>query len=125
MTAAASAAPGLLPPAFAELERFVDPWGLLDTQDARYTARISAEMPALQAFYDAMSGRMQAVLDHVDELPATEELDCGRARLFRMALSIAEVVQAVEVFHQPSVPHLDPRDPIHAEWHQGRGPAPA
>jgi hypothetical protein len=119
MAAGLVPSPSLLPLGFADLEPFVEPWGLLETQDARYGARITSNMAALQAFYDAMSTRMQDIFALLDAVPITQDLDAQRTCLWRMALSITEVVQAVEVFRQPAVPHVDPGDAIHTDWHQG------
>lgn len=123
MPASVDSPPSLLPPGFADLEPFVEPWGRLETQDARYSTRITSDMAALQAFYDAMSARMQDIFALLNPVPITQDLDAPCTRLWRMALSITEVVQAVEVFRQPAVPHVNNGDAIRTEWHQGPGPA--
>lgn len=90
----------LLPDAFADLEPYVD-WAL-PTERARNSKRLSSSMEQINEFYGKIFPRMEAVIAHLngfslDKMPEKEK------RLLDMAFSLAEVANAVELFHQPGV----------------------
>ncbi|MCE2486755.1 MAG: hypothetical protein J4F42_14675, partial [Desulfurellaceae bacterium] len=62
----------------------------------------SSGMADLQAFYAAMLARMEEVLAHLAQFPP-DQLPPEAERLLLMALSLAEVAPAVELFGQASV----------------------
>src|SRR5581483_1704075 len=97
--------PRRLPDAFAELERFVDAWAL-PSETARSRKRLASTMDEIQAFYDAMLPKGEAILAHLAAAgdPATDaDLSEETRTLFRLMLSLAEVAPAVEIFRQPGV----------------------
>ncbi len=92
-----------LPAAFEALEMFLEEWGDLETEDERYQLRRRKSLEDLKLFYDAVTPRLEDVFRHLDQfeygpLPRAEQ------GLFRLALGLAEVAQAVEVIGHPSVP---------------------
>jgi len=103
-----------LPRGFEELAPFVEEWGDLETQDERYRRRQKLPMKRLDAYYDAVTPRLQAIFDHLDSFPFGEPLPPPEALLFRVVMGMTEVAQAVEVFGQPTVPQspLDHSVPI-------------
>jgi hypothetical protein len=77
-----------LPEPFADLEPYLA-WSLA-TEKERQQKRVSSSMGAIQAFYDAILPRMNAI-------PADAQ------RLLNLTFSLAEIAPAVEQFKQPSV----------------------
>ena len=70
--------------------------------DARRDRRIASSMENIEAFYEAMLPRMDAVLDHLAATPM-DALDAQSEALMNLALSLAEVAPAVEQFMEPTV----------------------
>jgi hypothetical protein len=105
-----------LPPAFADLERFVPLWSEESSTDARYAARGRASIEELRIFYTAITPRLDAIFDHLDRIPCDEELPAAEERLYRLTLAAAEAASAVELFNQPDVPFRTPEHFIRAKW---------
>ena len=57
----------LLPPAFAELEPFID-WSLA-TESERLQKRLDSSMDEIRAFYSAMLGRIEEMLEYLNGFP--------------------------------------------------------
>ncbi len=91
----------LLPSAFAELEPFSD-WSL-DSETARLEKRLASSMEEIKAFYSAMLGRIEEALDHLNGFPL-DRLPEPEQRLMNLALSLAEVWVAVELYKRPDHP---------------------
>jgi hypothetical protein len=106
---------GRLPDGFEELQRFVPKWGHLTAIGERYAERQKSSFAELKAFYDAVAPRIEAILDLVDRFPFDSPLPPPEERLYRLALALGEVVQAVEVYGQPRVPYAPPHE-IRVEW---------
>ena len=88
----------LLPEAFVDLEGWVA-WAL-PKETERSRKRQASTMAEIEAFYNALLPRMEAVLSYLngfslDGLPEPEE------RLFYLVLALAEVAPAVELFQEP------------------------
>jgi len=94
----------ILPSGFADLLQFRE-WGELETQADRYLKRQTTALDALQEFYDAITPRLPAIFALLDSR-APGSLAGPEERLLRMTLGLAEVAQAVETFHQSTVPHM-------------------
>ena len=93
-----------LPKSFEVLEPLVATWALA-TQDERQQRRIRSSRGELRAFYEAMLPRLPDILTHVDTFPLGE-LPPASARLFNLALSLAEVAPHIELYGgDPKVPH--------------------
>lgn len=101
-----------LPEGFEDLAPFVGEWGGLHTQDERYARRQELPMARLQAYYDAVQPRLEAIFDHLDGFPYGPPLPEPEALLFRLVLGMSEVAQAVEVYGQPTVPHAPPNHSV-------------
>jgi len=92
----------LLPAEFADLEPFAERWCLLN-EPARYAARLSSTMEELQAFYDAMFPRGEAVLEYLDQF-ALDQMPDDAERLLQLMYALILVSFPVEAFHQPQIP---------------------
>lgn len=88
-----------LPPAFGDLEPWVDAWAA-PSQAARYERRRTSSMAALQTFYDTLLPRMDAIIGTLDGKPMAD-YDAAEKRLLNLALMFIEVSMAVELFHEP------------------------
>jgi hypothetical protein len=95
-----------LPEQFSDLESLIE-WSL-PTERARNAKRRSSSMEQLKHFYDTMLPRTEAVLEHLDKFPL-EQMPEQERRLLYLALSLAEVANAIELFKNPSV--IDGFDP--------------
>ena len=93
-----------LPPAFADLERFVERW-CLATERERYAQRLASSMAEMKAFYEAMFARVEAALAHCDRFPL-DELPDDAARLLRLVHSFVMVSFPVEVWGRPAIPDV-------------------
>jgi hypothetical protein len=89
-----------LPAAFADLEPF-SAWSLA-TEAERQKKRLSSTMAEIQAFYDAILPRMEAVISYLDQFPL-HAMPPDAQRLLHLTFSLAEIAAAVELFKQPSV----------------------
>jgi hypothetical protein len=65
-------------------------------------------MAEIQAFYDAILPRGDAIIQYLNQF-ALEEMPQQEKRLFHMILALAEVANAVELFKEPGV--IDGFDP--------------
>ncbi len=98
---------GNLPDQFKDLEPFVGAWALARAAE-RHRKRLSSEMAEIEAFYQAMLPRMDAIIDYLNQF-SIDALPEEAKRLFYLTLSLAEVAPAVELFRQPGV--VDGFDP--------------
>ena len=89
-----------LPAQFEDLEPFAG-WALPD-EVGRGRKRASSPMDEIQAFYDAMLPRMEAVMGFLNAFPL-DELPPEAGRLLHMVLSLAEIGPAVEFYGEPRV----------------------
>ena len=96
----------LLPDKFADLSPFIVEWGGLQTPDERFVRRQQLPMERLLAYYHAVQPRLDEIFDHLDSFPFGPTLPEPEALLFRLTMAMAEVAQAVEVYHQPTVPNV-------------------
>ncbi len=89
-----------LPAGFEDLAPWAD-WSLA-RMDERRDRRAGLSMEEIDAFYNAVVPRMDAVLDH---LGATQldTMDSQSEALMNMALMLAEIAPAVEQFGEPTV----------------------
>ena len=92
----------LLPAEFTDLEPYAEKW-CLPNEPARYAARLNSTMDELQAFYDAMFPRADAVLDYCDQFPLTEMPE-DALHLLQLMYALIIVSFAVEAFRQPRIP---------------------
>jgi len=85
---------------FADLMPYLA-WAL-PTERERSAKRQASTMAEINAFYQAMLPRMEAVLSYLAQHPL-EHIPPDVQRLFYLALALAEVAPAVENYGQPSV----------------------
>ena len=86
-----------LPATFPGLESFLD-WGL-ETEAERTHKRQTSEMAEIQAFYDAMLPQMKDITAYLNQF-SLEAMPSNARQLMYMALSLAEIAPAVELFGQ-------------------------
>lgn len=89
-----------LPAAFADLQPHLA-WALA-TERERTRKRLASDMREIQAFYAALSPRVEAIAAYLNDF-ALDDLSPEAERLFHMSLSLMEVANAVEMFHNPAV----------------------
>jgi hypothetical protein len=93
----------LLPPEFADLERWAATW-CLATEPERWARRLRSPMAELQAFYDACFPRAEAAIAYCDGFPL-DAMPADAERLLQLLHSLLLVSYAVEVWRQPEVIH--------------------
>lgn len=99
---------GQLPKDFKDLEPWVDSWAL-PSQAARYERRRTSSMVELQAFYNALLPRMDAIIGYLTPT-SPADFDARQNRLMNLALMFIEVAMAVELFHEPDETRAMPGD---------------
>ncbi len=89
--------PGL-PQEFEDLAIFLSDWSL-PTEPQRYARRLSATLPELRAFYDAIAPRMDAIMHHLAAYPDNdlENLPVETRNLYCLALSYFEASHPIEL----------------------------
>jgi len=95
-------ATAVLPPAFADLESYIQFGGATETQRNHY--RIGRTQPELDAFAAAIVPRLDAICGYLDAFPLDDMPEDAR-RLYYLMLGVAEVAPSVEGYHAPSVPY--------------------
>lgn len=90
-----------LPQGFQDLEGFVAAWSRASERE-RNRQRLSSSMPEIQALYDALLPRMDAIIGFLNTQPLNDMSEEAR-RLFHLSLSLAEIAPAVEFYKQPEV----------------------
>ena len=91
----------LLPPAFADVERFATKWCLV-SEPERYAERMASSMEEMQDFYDAFYPRMEEAIDYCDKFPL-DDLPDDALHLLYLIYSLIMVSMPVEVWHQARV----------------------
>jgi hypothetical protein len=107
----------LLPPEFAEFERFAQTW-CLPTESERWARRLASSMPELVAFHDAFLPRLEEAIAYCDKFPL-DELPEDALRLLQLVYSLVMVAMAVEIFQQRK-----PTDSADAEIERVAEPLP-
>lgn len=95
----------MLPPQFADLERFVDHWAK-PTVNERVDARCRLSMAEITEFYDTLIVRAGDMLDYLDQLPL-HDMPEDAARLTQLLLALVQASVAVEIQGQPLPPKTD------------------
>ena len=112
----------LLPPAFAELEPFID-WSLASEAE-RLQKRLDSSMDEIHAFHSAMLSRIEEALEYLNGFPL-DQMHEPEQRLMNMALSLAEVWVAVELYNRSDHPFgLDMRRFVPGEATSVPSPCP-
>ena len=92
-----------LPSEFADLNDLTAEWAL-DGMAALNQARLQHSMADIDAFYQRMLERMDAIMSYLQGLPTTSALSATDNNLYRLACAYMEVAPAVELFRDPDVP---------------------
>jgi hypothetical protein len=87
---------GILPPAFSDLEPFVESWAIA-TMAARHRRRLASTAEERKTFYDAMTPRLAAVAAYLDQWPL-HDLPPEASTLLQLALALTEVSLTQEVY---------------------------
>lgn len=95
-------ADNLLPPEFADLERWVAEW-CLDSEPERYAKRLASTMDEIQAFYDAVMPRVEAAIVYLEKFPL-DDLPEDAHRLLKLLYSLILMSFPVEIWKQPYIP---------------------
>jgi len=91
-----------LPHEFGDLEHWVADWAIGD-EAARNRKRLASSMDQLQAYYNALLPRMDAIIPHLNQY-SLDALAPGEQALLDLALMFMEVAPAVEIYKHPDVP---------------------
>lgn len=92
----------LLPPGFAELERFVEVWAK-PTREDRYAARLAGTMAQIDEFYDAVAARAVDAITLLDSRDLYGLAD-DEQRLLWLMYSLVLVSYSVNLFRQQHIP---------------------
>ena len=94
-----------LPAAFSALEKHLS--YALPTPKERLRARVASTMSELQAFYDDVAPRMDAILTYLQDFPPNEkDLDPQILNLVRLGKAYIEVAMSIEMLHAPDEPNV-------------------
>lgn len=94
--------PHPLPHAFADLQSHADRFAL-PTEGERHAQRLKGPFSELQALYDAVLPRLDAIQSYLKTQP-WPDLPEREQHLLNLALALMEVSLAVESHRQPTVP---------------------
>ncbi len=95
----------LLPAEFADLESYTREWALPDSL-SRGRKRRTSTMEEIRGFYDAMIGRLDSIMNHLNRYQAGAMPE-DATRLLYLALALAEVSRAVEQYGSAGTEGLD------------------
>jgi hypothetical protein len=91
-----------LPHEFGDLEQWVADWAIGE-EAARNRKRLASSMDQLQAYYNALLPRMDAIIPHLNQY-SLDALAPGEQTLLNLALMFMEAAPAVEIYKHPDVP---------------------
>jgi hypothetical protein len=95
-------ADALLPPAFSDLEPWVEEW-CLESESERYAKRLASTMDEIQAFYDAIYPRAEDAMRYLEQFPL-DDLPEDAWRLLKLLYSLIVMSFPVEIWKQPCIP---------------------
>jgi len=95
----------LLPDQFADLEAFARTWVKPSAND-RYQLRLDSTMEEMQAFYDAMMARGDALWAYLDQF-AYDDMPEQAINVLWLMCALSTVSFACDVFKQPEIPDAD------------------
>jgi hypothetical protein len=91
-----------LPAGFAHLQALADQWSLA-TERERHLRRLASPIEELDAVYAALLPEIEAILTFLNRRPL-DALTAEEHNLLRLALSLAEIAPAVQIFREPGNP---------------------
>lgn len=88
---------------FADIEHLITAGWAIGDEAARNRQRRASSMAELQAFYNTLLPRMDAIIQHLNQ-QSLLALAPGDQTLLDLALMFMEVAPAVEIYKDPDVP---------------------
>lgn len=85
-----------LPAGFEDLSRFLPEWAIPVEYD-RHEKRLGLSLDEVRAFHDALFPRMEAVMAHLQRLPADGATGEEDRNLFYLAMSFMEMSHPVDL----------------------------
>ena len=103
----------VLPATFADLVPYVAEWSLEMERD-RAVKRVSTDIDELRRFHDALSPRMEAIIEYLNTFPNDPEALPGPAkRLFNLARMAMEASAPIDLgWSTPDIEDVFPMDRI-------------
>ncbi len=95
-------------PDFNELQPWIDSWGLASARE-RLGRRVDSELREIQAFYDAVSPRLEEIIEYLNHFPVDEIPEDDR-KLAWMVLALCEVDDALHVWKAANLDYIS--DPV-------------
>ena len=92
-----------LPAEFSDLADLTNDWAL-DGMAALNQSRLQHSMADIDAFYQRMLERMDAVMSYLQGLPTSSPLSATDRNLYNLACAYMEIAPASELFREPDVP---------------------
>ena len=83
-------------PDFSDLSGFIGTWGL-ETAPERLNNRSTANLSEMQAFYDAVTPRLEEIIEFLNQFPVNEIPEEFRP-IANMALAVCEVDDAINLW---------------------------
>ena len=91
-----------LPAEFAHLQALADQWSL-PTERERHLRRLASPIEELDAVYNALLSEISGMLTWLNRR-ALDALTAEETNLLLLALSLAEIAPAVQIFREPGNP---------------------
>ena len=91
-----------LPPPFAHLQPLADGWSL-PTERERHLRRLASTIEEMDAAYAAMLPEIEGILTFLNERKL-DAMTPEENNLLLLALSLAEIAPAVQIFREPGNP---------------------
>jgi hypothetical protein len=92
----------LLPTEFSDLEPYAATW-CLATETERFDRRLASTMHDMQALYDAVLPRAEAMVEYCNGFPL-DDMPEDAQRVMQLLYSLVMVSFPVEAWRQPNVP---------------------
>lgn len=91
-------------PDFSDLSRFIDNWGL-DSAHDRLKKRSTVDLTELNAFYDAVTPRLEEIIEFLNQFPVNEIPEQFKPIAY-MALAICEVDDPINVWKSSNLEYI-------------------
>ena len=95
-------------PDFNELQPWIDSWGLPSARE-RLHRRVDSELREMQAFYDAVSPRLEEIIEYLNQFPV-DDIPEDDMKLAWMVLGLCEVDDALHVWKAANLDYIS--DPV-------------
>ena len=95
-------------PDFDDLQKWIELWGLPHAHD-RLARRVDSELSDLQAFHEAVSPRLETIIDYLNQFPV-DGIPAADQPLAWMALAICEVDDALHTWKANNLDFIS--DPV-------------